>query len=346
MPDVLLSSWLNRVAVANGMAPWSFYLSLSMATGTKRDRCLWIRRGREIEVKKVHWVDAYCNERLASYLAERSGVSAKLIQGLALTRPPGAPVHDRTQNGTLQWVLVEAMPNLLLPDAIEVESMSPRSCIRFCPYCLAEHGDPWFRKFWRTSLASVCIRHGCCLLSGCHCGAEVCPELSKESRSQAFCYTCGDDLRSIKSPPAAHRELNRQREISRRAYEGVEAILAGGGSKRRIISLMSRPTDHLSNLRRTGIIDAYDVNLPITLLLTYNSVRHRAGRKLLPSHRRDDPAGLCRRLSAALAKTQAAVARPAAGATQPPQARNYCDAVRGARGVEVLISARVIDAPY
>lgn len=282
MPDELLSSWLNRLAVANGMAPWSFYLSLSRVTGsdTAKYRRV-VRQENRLKISEIHWVDFRCTNRLANYLAEHSGLDAKLIRGLALKRPSDASGDDRPPKGNLQWALLEAMPELLFSEMEDGERSKLHGYIRFCPHCMAEWRDPWFRKFWRTSLASVCVRHGCFLLPACSCGADVRPYLSKQARSQVFCYGCGRDLRLMKTYPAGHRELNRQREINQPAYKGVEDILSVSRSQRRIVQLMKRPTDHLCNLRCTGMIDAYATNSPITLLLTYNSVRRRGirGRK-------------------------------------------------------------------
>jgi hypothetical protein len=273
MPDELLSSWLNRIAVANGLAPWSFYLSLAAATGSRTSRILLVRGRDEVIVRKVHWTDAHCSKGLVDYLVDRSGCDAGLVQSLALCRPTEVPARDRTPKGTLQWSLLEAMPELLLSGASTAGSAP--DYMRFCPYCLVESQDPWFRKFWRTSLANVCVRHECFLLSGCNCGAEIHPELLKEARPQAFCHTCGTDLRSMKPRPAGQREVNRQREINRRAYEGVEAILASGRSKRRIIRLIGQPTDHLCTLPNTGTIDAYGVNPAGSLLRVYKRARRR-----------------------------------------------------------------------
>jgi hypothetical protein len=64
-------------------------------------------------------------------------------------------------------------------------------------------------------------------------------------------------------------------EINRRAYEGVEDILATGGSPGRIRRLIARRTDHLRYLRKTGMIDAYTTNSPLSLLLTYRGARRR-----------------------------------------------------------------------
>ncbi len=169
------------------------------------------------------------------------------------------------------------MPELLLPEAKASGTVGTQGYMRFCPHCLAEWRDPWFRKIWRTSLASVCLGHGCYLLSRCSCGADVRPHLSKEVRSQAFCHACGNDLRSMKATPASDHDLARQREMNRRSYEGVEAILAlGCRSRRRIVQLITRPTDHLCNLRKTGVMDAYAANSPITLLLAYYAARRRS----------------------------------------------------------------------
>ena len=199
MPDELLSSWLNRVAVANGLSPKSFYLSLARAVDWTDTIVRYQRLDAEQRLKllETSWVDFRCDKRLAEYLAERSGVSPRLIQGLSLKRPPDTPPGTMTPSGTLQWELVEALPDLVRHDREDYIYM------RFCPRCLREWEDPWFRKLWRLLPANVCVRHRCLLLSRCICGRAIRPHLSKMPRSQAICHACDTDLRDLEVAPSA-----------------------------------------------------------------------------------------------------------------------------------------------
>jgi ribosomal protein L34E len=284
MPDELLSSWLNRVAVANGISPWSFYRALARAVGwtTTITRFEKIAIDLRHKSKETSWVDFRCDNPLAEYLAQRSGMPPRLIQGLALKRPHDIPAGVLTPAGTLQWDLIEAVPRLLRLDGEGYRYMY------FCPYCLAEWDDPWYRKFWRTKLAQVCTRHGCQMFVSCICGRDVRPHLSKKVRSQAFCHSCGQDLRALDAKPAFPNEMRHQREMNRRAYEEVELILRNRGDQSLISQMVNKRTDYKSkdgvyvgrpkralDLRKTGLIDAYGQNSALSLFFIYRDLRRR-----------------------------------------------------------------------
>ncbi len=280
MPDELLSSWLNRVAVGNGMAPWSFYRSLAKTVGWTGIVTRFVKRIADQDrhqIKETSWVDFRCDNRLALYLSQRSGMPKSLIQSLALKRPKDVPPGTLTPAGTLQWALAEAIPQMIRVDGDGYAYM------RFCPYCLAEWEDPWFRKVWRTSLAEVCTRHACRLLFNCVCGESIRPHLSKEIRSQAFCYRCGRDLRSLDAYPAYPREMRTQKERYRRAYDDVERLLRNDADHQQIVQLLRKPIpDDMLDLTgrrstipllKTGLIDAYGTNSALSLWLIYRDIQ-------------------------------------------------------------------------
>jgi len=48
--------------------------------------------------------------------------------------------------------------------------------LRFCPQCLAEDGQPYFRREWRLATTIACARHGIRLLDRCpDCGQGLAP---------------------------------------------------------------------------------------------------------------------------------------------------------------------------
>jgi hypothetical protein len=290
MPDELLSSWLNRVAVANGLAPRSFRLALAKTVRWKSilTRSVLTNEKRRIQVKESCWVDLRCESRTAEYLAQRSGLPVRLIQSLALRRPHDVPAGTPTPANTLQWELIEALPNMIRPDE------DSQGYMRFCPYCLAEWDDPWFRKVWRTSLARVCTRHACHLLFNCVCGKSIRPHLTRTPRSQAFCYRCNQDLRRLDAKPALPHELRAQKERYRRAYEEVERIVRNGNDHALIVGTIRKPIPddvlYLWNkptldLRKTGLIDAYGKNSALSLWLIYRDVRRSNAENDVPSLR-------------------------------------------------------------
>jgi hypothetical protein len=118
MPDELLSSWLNRVAIANGLAPRSFYLSLARAIGWKSIATGYVKyssAGR-FKGKETSVLDLRCDSQAAQFLAQRSGIPERTIQSLALRRPKDVPVGTPSRPGTLQWEVIEAFPERIRPD--------------------------------------------------------------------------------------------------------------------------------------------------------------------------------------------------------------------------------------
>lgn len=80
--------------------------------------------------------------------------------------------------------------------------------LQFCSHCLAEDELPYYRRWWRLSLAVSCPRHGEFLSDRCpSCAAPVRlqriePVAAKEPSSSniARCHRCGFDLRKALPP--------------------------------------------------------------------------------------------------------------------------------------------------
>jgi hypothetical protein len=122
------------------------------------------------------------------------------------------------------------------------------------------------------------------MLMACVCGKAVRPHLSRDARSQAFCYACGQDYRQQEAkPPAYLTEIRYQQEIDQRMYAGVEAILAKSDRHSLIVELINKPTDHgvmdlrrrptSMPLRKTGLIDVYTPTSAMSLWLIYRDTR-------------------------------------------------------------------------
>lgn len=78
--DELLSSWLSRVAVGNGISPWSFFRTV--ADQTKKagisESCRW------------SWIDVHCRSQHAEYIA--AGMDFAPISVFAATLFPAFEV--------------------------------------------------------------------------------------------------------------------------------------------------------------------------------------------------------------------------------------------------------------
>jgi hypothetical protein len=94
------------------------------------------------------------------------------------------------------------------------------SSLRYCPVCLVEDTEPYFRRRWQMPFLLLCERHGAVFLQGCpHCRRPLRPELVPLSRdSMAWCSHCGHDLRrpereSIPPSRARHQVLDWERRL-------------------------------------------------------------------------------------------------------------------------------------
>ena len=62
--------------------------------------------------------------------------------------------------------------------------------LQFCPQCLAEDEEPYFRREWRLATTIVCARHGSRLLDRCPaCGQGLAPINQASLRPQNDCAT-------------------------------------------------------------------------------------------------------------------------------------------------------------
>lgn len=128
-PDELLSSWLHRLALANGIAPRSFASALGLGEG------MWSPR-----------LDLQLPREAAALLADRTNVRQETISAMAMTEP--------------------ALTPLLLPLRENVHR-NRSSWMQYCPLCLASDEAPYFRRRWRLASRISCSAHGCGLRDRC-----------------------------------------------------------------------------------------------------------------------------------------------------------------------------------
>jgi hypothetical protein len=168
-PDELLSSWLNRLALAHGLPPRAFGSALGLGGGA------WSSR-----------LDLAPPAALLDLLARRTGLAAEAIAALSF-RDFGAR-------------------ELLLPLRTTV---SPRrkdrwraTWLQACPCCLAEDQYPYFRRAWRLATTIFCLRHARRLIDRCPaCGQALVPFDQAALTPQNFCAHCLFDLRCAATPP-------------------------------------------------------------------------------------------------------------------------------------------------
>jgi hypothetical protein len=172
--DELLSSWLHRLAFANGVAPRAFADVVGGAGG------MWSAR-----------LDLRLPSELAAWLAARTGVASEAIAVLAMSdgamAPLWLPQRETTHRRRATW-------------------------LQFCALCLADDRVPYFRRCWRLASRVSCFLHGCGLRDRCPaCRGGLAPFAQADLAPQHVCAHCGFDLRGAAriSVSAAARRLER-----------------------------------------------------------------------------------------------------------------------------------------
>jgi hypothetical protein len=175
--DELLSSWLVRLAAAHSQKLHTFCA------------LVWTRR-------KQIWnrdIDKCADSGLLDVLAEKTSTPPKRVARTTLAAYEGYLYERHNPYGNTRWV----MP-------VGVYHRTRRGYgLQFCPRCLAEDSDPYYRRAWRLAFVTFCERHRCPLFDRCpRCGAAVNFHRSElgdrrkwVSESVTLCHACRYDLR-------------------------------------------------------------------------------------------------------------------------------------------------------
>lgn len=177
LDDELLSSWLVRTARANGLKLQTF-----CDTVFGKEHQLW---NRDIDRSAPEWLQAA--------MSEHTGTSQERVRQTTLDIYRGRIYHRRNTSGQLRWIL---------PAGIYHRTRRHFG-MQYCPQCLAEDEEPYFRTRWRVAALTFCPIHRICLHDRCSaCDAPVIfhrRELGRPSTtdgsSLSLCYACHFDLR-------------------------------------------------------------------------------------------------------------------------------------------------------
>lgn len=173
-PDELLSSWLHRLSIANGVAPRAFSGEFGLGGG------MWSVR---LELRPP--------QDVAAWLGVRTGKTPEAI--MAMTR------------------MDEALGPLVLP-LRETARRGRSNWLQYCASCLADDRAPYFRRSWRLASRISCFRHGCGLRDRCPaCRGGIALFAQRDLIPQHVCARCNFDLRNCAkiSVEAAARRLER-----------------------------------------------------------------------------------------------------------------------------------------
>lgn len=182
LPDELLSSWIVRVAEANGvkletMTHLLFGLYL-LPWNRDIDRLApkWLLNGICSHTGTPYW-DAY-RTTLAGYRTRL--------------------YPHRKDSGQLRWIL-----------SVRINSTKREGYgMQYCPACLATDKEPYFRRKWRVAFHTFCTEHRIMLHDCCPaCGAAVTfyrrdfRRAIDEAGAICLCYQCQFDLRTAPQEP-------------------------------------------------------------------------------------------------------------------------------------------------
>lgn len=157
-PDELLSSWLHRLAYANGVAPRAFARVLGLASG------MWSAP-----------LDLRLPDNIANQLSANTGVSPDQLSAMMLSQD---------------------LPKQLLLPLRNSGRRDHSTWLQFCSRCLTEDAQPYFRRRWRLASRFACTKHGCRLRDRCpSCSCRVAAFNQCELAPQHHCARCGYDLR-------------------------------------------------------------------------------------------------------------------------------------------------------
>lgn len=204
--DELLTSWLVRIAHANGLKAQTF---CERVFGAQHQ--IWNRD-----------MDRLAPEWLLQTLANGSQRTLTRVKATTLTEFEHILFHENHSAGQLKWVL----PLSIYHRKHEAYGL------QFCPQCLSEDKEPYFRRAWRLALFTFCPKHQVMLLDRCpQCGGpivfhriELGHPQQVDAETLAICWQCGFDLRS-----ATVESVDKWDHLAFASWERVLRLLARGG---------------------------------------------------------------------------------------------------------------------
>ena len=173
--DELFTSWLIRIAHANGLKIQTF--------------CHLLFPNYEIWNRDI---DRHTPDWLINELADKTGCSTTQIYATTLGSLQGQLFEKNKLSGQLTWI-----------SSLKVNHRKRNNnAISYCPLCLATDYEPYFRKSWRVALYTFCPIHQIMMHDSCSkCGAYIAfhrQELGKpylhHFTELNYCWHCQHDL--------------------------------------------------------------------------------------------------------------------------------------------------------
>lgn len=173
----IFSSWLVRLAFANGFTLHTFYNKVLGYKGS-----IWNRDA-----------DRHPSDTFLDILSRSTGLTVNEIKHLTLCSYEGILFEKLTMIGNAPWIM---------PLGI-FHRQHRRTGMQFCPLCLKMDAVPFYRKKWRLAFYAACDRHQCVMHECCpSCKSPVAYHRHGVGRNRDvfetsiyLCHNCQFDFR-------------------------------------------------------------------------------------------------------------------------------------------------------
>ena len=177
--DELLASWLVRLSRAYGMGASRFGARIG------RSSAFWNRD-----------VDKGLDDHLLQSLIDHTATPPAQVLETTVSGYRGFPLQELYATRRSAWLLSIGLRG----------RRRHRAWLQYCPYCLQDDVDPYFRRHWRLAFVTLCPQHECRLLDCCAVCAAPCHihQVPTEAATITRCYACQFDARWAQAPGLAH----------------------------------------------------------------------------------------------------------------------------------------------
>lgn len=177
--DELLASWLVRLSRAYGMGASRFGARIG------RSSAFWNRD-----------VDKGLDDNLLQALIDHTATPPARVLETTFSGYRGFPIPELYAQRRSAWILSIGLRG----------HRRHRAWLQYCPYCLQDDVDPYFRRHWRFAFVTLCLQHESRLLDRCAACAAPCHihQLPHDADTMTRCYACQFDARWAQAPGLDH----------------------------------------------------------------------------------------------------------------------------------------------
>lgn len=182
-PDELLSSFINRIAIANFAEPLLFIKKLEN-NKIKTPNYDWDLKIKDITLDKISKaIGREKSELFQMSLKPLKDIEEKIFNDLFSTKAQGKNIRIISRFRSIWFTDWSSRTDVY------------KNGLRYCPICLKNDDIPYFRISWRLGYIPFCSEHNCYLLNRCpSCGEPIAFYKIKWNSNLKTCYNCGHSL--------------------------------------------------------------------------------------------------------------------------------------------------------